>query len=590
MGESYDAFIGKAYVDPIRSVLIVDDDYPTYADILSDPGSDEGVAKKWHESPDRVRELIRQFRNRDVPLLVDIHDGQNVPEEGAKEVARHLHQSDLLVLDYELDRSRREDGSRAIDILRSIAGNHHFNLVIVYTSLELDKVFQEVRIGLLSASQDLASAGDGAAAAAARLLLERGEDERPGFEDELLASIGEEAYLEYRREPPQALHKMEGAEQPFADFHALCVGAGLAEGDRGRLLIYALIMRETQLADELGANSVGEFAWSLAEPYWIHSGTIFVAFAHKGEHDNLLQRLMQALSGWSPTPSRLFLSRLRAEIDEQGVHVQEHVLARRRALAFWYSRLLDAKSDVRLQYIAESVKWHAELLFDEVIPSVNGFADELVEFEKLNGENSSQVCNRRFLVDLSKQEEKKAALIEHNTLACSRPPGGRHLTTGHVFQNDEDFWVCLSPACDLVPGQGGADRRDRLGEWVPFLAVKLHRQERAVPKPDEINEGRCVFLSLDGRENRSYSFTSQRNSQPVLGFVYAKDKALFSIQPAGTRVLTVGWTGSANGGLSLVEKEVQVVGQLRYEYALNLLHKLGGSLSRVGLDFVGRID
>ena len=198
MTNSYDAFIGMAYVDPIRSVLIVDDDYPTYDDMLTVPGSDEGAKKKWHEAPDRVRELLNQFRNRDTPLLVDIHDGQNVPKEGAKEIARHMHQSDLLVLDYELDRTRQEDGSIAIDILRSIAENQHFNLVIIYTSVPLDKVFQQVRIGLLSASKDLVGAEDGAAAAQA--LLENAEGEREGFEDDLLASIGEEAYLEYRRE------------------------------------------------------------------------------------------------------------------------------------------------------------------------------------------------------------------------------------------------------------------------------------------------------------------------------------------------------------------------------------------------------
>ncbi len=588
MCESYDAFIGKAYVDPIRSVLIVDDDYPTYSDILAAPESDQGVEKRWRESPDRVRELIRQFRDRDTPLLLDIHDGQNVPEEGAREVARHLHQSDLLVLDYELDRTRREDGSRAIEILRNVAGNQHFNLVIIYTSLELDEVFQQVRIGLLSASQDLTRGGAGAEAA--QRLLDEAELEREGFEDALLASIGTEAYLEYRREPGQVFGTMEAAEQPFAEFHALCVDVGLDEDDRRTLLIYALVMRERALAESLHSNYVGEFAWALSDPYWIQSGSIFIAFARKGEHDDLLQRLSQALSGWNPTPSRLLLSRLRAEVDEQGVPVQEHVLARRRALAYWYSRLLDASSDVRLQYISESVKWHAELLIDEVIPSVSDFADELVQFENSNGENSKQVCNRRFQVDLTEQSEKTTALIEHNVLACSRPPGGRHLTTGHVFQSGDDYWVCLSPACDLVPGQGGAERRDRFGEWLPFIAVKLHRDTRAVPRPDEINEGRCVFLNLDGRENRSYLFTSQRNAQPVLSFVYAKNKGLFSLDPASTRMLTIGSTRSANGNLSFVEQEVRVVGQLRYEYALNLLHKLGASLSRVGLDFVGRVD
>ncbi|WP_205930622.1 hypothetical protein, partial [Pseudomonas viridiflava] len=39
-------------------------------------------------------------------------------------------------------------------------------------------------------------------------------------------------------------------------------------------------------------------------------------------------------------------------------------------------------------------------------------------------------------------------------------------------------------------------------------------------------------------------------------------------------------------GLTFNEQKCEVVAQLRYEYALNLLQKLGGHLSRVGLDFV----
>lgn len=588
MTDSYDAFIEMAYVDPIRSVLIVDDDYPTYDDILAGAGSDERTEKKWHEAPDRVRELLRQFRNRETPLLVDIHDGQNVPEEGAREIARHLHQSDLLVLDYELDRTRHEDGSLAIDILRRISENSHFNLVVIYTSVPLDKVFQQVRLGLLSASQDLAGAVD--EGAAVQRVLDDAEGERQGLEDELLASIGEEAYLEYRRQPSQVLRKMESAEQPFSGFRALCAQADLGERDRRRLLLYALYMRESRLAEDLSSKYLGAYSWAAGEPYWIQSGSIFVAFAQKGEHDQLLPRLTETLSGWDPTPSRLFLSRLRADIDEQGVAVQEHVLDRCRALAFWYSRLLDAESDTRLQHITESVKGHAELLLDEVLPSLSEFAEELIHFEKASGENTTQICNRRFNVDLTDRVEKRKALIEHNVLVCSRPPAGRHLTTGHVFQEDEDYWVCLTPACDLVPGQGAAARRERFGEWLPFIAVQLHRDVRAAPKEGEINEGRCLFFTFDGKENQTFLFTSQRNAQPVLTFSYAKDRGLFTIDRAGKQTFTIGRTITTNGGLGVSEKVVHVVGQLRYEYALNLLHKLGGSLSRVGLDFVGRID
>ena len=94
--------------------------------------------------------IISKFRQRSPPLLVDIHDGQNVGQESEQSNAEHLHQSDLLILDYELDKTRPGDGSRAIQVLRRLMRNDHFNLVVVYTKENLDTVFQEILLGIVA--------------------------------------------------------------------------------------------------------------------------------------------------------------------------------------------------------------------------------------------------------------------------------------------------------------------------------------------------------------------------------------------------------------------------------------------------------
>ena len=156
-GEYYQKFIKETFVDSIRSILIVDDDYPTYDEILSSQtssnnASNEVSEKAWKDNPDAIRDVIRKFRLNDPPLLVDIHDGKNVTTTDEKKVVNHLHQSDLLILDYQLDKSKSSDGTLAIQILRDLMSNEHFNLVIVYTNEPLDTVFDEVRWGLLSPS------------------------------------------------------------------------------------------------------------------------------------------------------------------------------------------------------------------------------------------------------------------------------------------------------------------------------------------------------------------------------------------------------------------------------------------------------
>lgn len=104
----YGELIKEAYLQPIRSELIIDDDYPTLSDIIDTPPNDAEHArvdaKKWHTTQKTaLQNLIKQFRSKDPALLIDIHDSyQPTPAESGA-VAAHLHQSDLLVLDYNLE-------------------------------------------------------------------------------------------------------------------------------------------------------------------------------------------------------------------------------------------------------------------------------------------------------------------------------------------------------------------------------------------------------------------------------------------------------------------------------------------------------
>ena len=160
-GEHYREFIEEAFIQAMRSVLIVDDDYPTYDEILTSGNGDANpkgpyAQKEWRRQRQRVASLIAGFRRMRPPLLVDIHDGANVSAEAEEAAVAHLHQCDLLVLDYELDRDRPGDGRRAIGILRALMANQHFNLVVIYTNEELDVVFDAVRWGLLTPTAESA--------------------------------------------------------------------------------------------------------------------------------------------------------------------------------------------------------------------------------------------------------------------------------------------------------------------------------------------------------------------------------------------------------------------------------------------------
>ena len=214
---SYDRFIKEAFLDPIRSVLMIDDDYPTYDEMLASPMDNrrETYRRKLQaRDPDSLRRVIRNFRERPTPLLVDIHDGTNVTIDNETKVASHLHQTDLLILDYVLDRSLPEDGAKAIKILRSLMQNNHFNLVVVYTNIDLDEVFDSVRIGVLGPLEIDVRQED-------KVLAEKliGIEERndQNFYQKLQESVDTAQYL-YSRKCDKYQRTMGQRKEPFRFF------------------------------------------------------------------------------------------------------------------------------------------------------------------------------------------------------------------------------------------------------------------------------------------------------------------------------------------------------------------------------------
>lgn len=582
--EHYARFIDEAFVKPIRSVLIVDDDYPTLDEILSleiaqgGEGRPPRTNKKWYENPARIKRVIDGFRQPQQPLLVDIHDGANVDAKGDAKVASHLHQSDLLVLDYQLDKTRPQDGARAIEILRGLITNDHFNLVVVHTSEDLDLVFREVILGLLAPLDVPLTVEE-------RNVVDKLIADREEIDDEILealrASVAVEQYLHSRLHAPNFMRTMGQGLQPYADFCALADAAGWDNGNRKLVLRHLLACAEEPLRGRMRETTAEGLKWTKSGVKWVKAESVFVAFSNKANHDDLLGELQNALKAWNPAPSRLFMAKLRAEMDEYGVVAQTVALSQQHALAHWYARLLRSEGSERKWQIAESVSRHSDQLLDTILRRVEIFASELIDAEATAaGGDVEARCLEHFSVDLSKPLSKKKAEREHNALVSSKAPEGWHLTTGHIFAMGDDHWVCLSPACDMVPGQNLARNAD-FGERVPFTAVKLH----PMPAEGDHDASSNLFLFLNlGSGVQKFCFNSQGkdSTSPVWRTLYAERRGLLdkdfkfrvSVMGAGARRLVA------------TVHPAQVVAQLRYEYALNLLQKLGVALTRIGLDFV----
>lgn len=584
----HNRLIREAFIDPIRTVIMVDDEYPTLDSLAAKEVGDE--ASSWNgevAEVERIRKLLEFARSRRKPWLVDVHDGKKISMDAERGIATHLDHSDLLVLDYHLD-GNEATGKAAIDILRKLAASDHFNLVIVYTKGyqgDLNRVIREIALGLTYpelafslAPDDLKSLADA---------LEQWEDEDLGVQERLKAEITQNAYLQLRT-------KCQGDSDGLL---------GMPEGERimeiwkGRpksikisprtLAAWLIAEKQQQLESQLSTENLGNIqVGHTKEVNWIRADKLFITVLSKEcSPDQLEAKLTDAIQLSFPSPHRLLLTKMRTEIDQHGLLAEAAILGNRQVQAVWLNDFLNPDPVDTKTVVRHTIDRHWEALGDELSRTVGDYSEELRRFFVPIG--IDEVMNKCGLNPAEIKSDE--SLKRYNCFSSTKQIDRSHLTTGHVFRIIDDasgvstFWVCLSPACDMVPGQKSYDGLD---DYIPFIAVKLI----AVSSNNALKNATdniYLFLDIDGGVG-TYSIYKDGNATGKLEWEqkFAYNKGRFH----GDNKLTIGSIVEEDENLNAVRKEARVVAQLRAEYALNLLQRIGVLLSRpgLGMNYKGR--
>ncbi|MCO5966325.1 response regulator receiver domain [Sinorhizobium meliloti] len=583
--------VQEAFIDPIRSVLIIDDRYPTWDTIFGKDGYDRGDKRRWAE-PEQMHRVVRQFRDKSPALTVDIHDGGDNAE-----ISRYLHQSDLLVLDYQLEQMEPY-GVQASQILAKLLASTHFNLVVVHTDTEdLVVPFNTILLSLLSPIAD-----DQKKIALASDLLDKAEEE-DDWEDiraEVAAAFPASAYLAYRRAIDNNVTPSQFIEShaEAVHFRAICEKAGWKAGDCRLVLCWALSKHEARMVKTEGPPA--QFRWRYpgeSEQAWIRTSGGFIAFAKK-QNTQLLETLRDALADWKPSPSRMISSRIRAEISSLGVMAEDTTFSDRRAYWKYYQELLaaditgDTGDSQRRTLIEAHAARHTERLLDKVGAKAVEFGLKLVKCDPTSADSAAPGFGAHYEVPPTAEGDIDLTINHYNAYISTKPISGWHLQPGHLLKVGSDLWVCASPACDLVPEQktqigitGSSKAKTK-----PFVAVKLHVRDD-VGRAD-VNSNTMVFL-LDEAKNKVATYSvfekSGENASPVWRMMFAENFGKFKVQDK-VADLCISEISGESGKLEVKRIEAKIVGQLRYEYALNLINKLGVEFTRIGLDFVAPPD
>jgi len=587
MAENFRNFIEEAFIDPIRSVVIVDDDYPTIEEVLgADPknkgvGAAESRQKEWVKDPQQVMDVVSEFRSKEKKYILDIHDAQNLTDDEEVDGAAHLHQTDLLVLDYQLDPDNADDHTRSLRIARKLFASDHFNLIIVNTNKNLDEVFESFLIGLLE-SDRLPALSEEAAAKVEKAYEETNIPDN--FADELDKGVGFRQYASVVANCKNLALVMSGKGE-FAALNKLFLDAKLDKKYWLGMAMSAVLSYQEKIAEQLSQENchVSSFRDS-GEVKWIRSDRGFITFSGKQDKKPLLDALRAALADWKPKPSRLLLAKMSADIENQGVEMQDRALADNHSSALWFKELLLSSEENRKSTIDRTVRRHIESMISEVLPGVRLFAERLVESQRQEKEaDNIAVVRDHYQVDLSRAEQLKKAQLLHNALVCSDDVGGWHIQTGHIFDAAGDTWICVSPLCDTVPAQISKKNLSLHGSRLRFTALKLHERKRN-KLPENVQSNQFLFFSSDDGVS-VFSIVSSPDAMPETEVFYADNRGIFDDGYKFT--VSRSEMNQETKAFDMIGHPCEVRYQLRYEYAQNLVQRLGGAVTRIGLDFAG---
>lgn len=590
MSEDYNNLIFEAFIDPIRSVMIVDDDYPTLDEILGaavdgkvDPKHEN---KTWRDNPGDVLSVVREFRQpHGGPYILDIHDGDMPPLGTDEHQAHRLQQTDLLVLDYELNGKVSDGGAKALEIARKALTNDHFNIILVHTRELLADVFSSFLFSLLRPQFD--PVGDGLT-----------QDQEAVLDEHLSNAAGlieDAAYLELRNgsEDLEALMQLEsGPATPVRDY--LKANVEQAHWD---LVLRAVAAEFERKAAEIGRFSneeIGVRAWRDQDCLWIRCDQGFIAFKKKGDGVPLLETLRNTLVSWGPFPSRLLLTKMRAIMNEKGIEVQDNALGDRAVGAAWYHHLVKTEAPERSIQVEQVVRNHSEQLLDQLMPGIAEYAEKLAS---AHGTDANEAVGKAFDgFDMGDEATRRRAITEQNAFVASKPIGGFHLEFGHILEIDEIFWICLTPACDMSPTvrrNKGIEPDDLEGQK-RFVALRLHD----VPLKDALKNAQRaehVFVNLaqqnGGTKATAFALAKTPKAAPAIMTMYAESDGRFL---PGKPELQVRYVDTHEvQGVEVASREfvfanhpARVCGHLRYEYALHIQAMYADGQSRIGLDYV----
>lgn len=582
MNGEYKEAVRSTFVGSLKSVFLVDDAFPTYADMFGGEKAFEAYPEN-----DRARKLYTAFREQFLPC-----DIENTFTPGDLHMVERLRKCDLIVLDFHLD-GEGGDNSKSVEILRKLADSPHFNTVVVYTNANLEDVWFDVATNV---RPDLRLAP----------FLKKNTKEAAWWEqidvNKLLMPTNE-ALAAYLTGGISRVDRTQKTELIKRIRETLGEDAGDPRIMVEILLRSALEKRRVPTLkaldekDELGPRPL-QGKLGADNPHWLQCRGCFIAIVNKADVDDevkvLMTGLTAALVDWKPNFLQLLVSEIQNRLELESVATDPKVFS-------------EASRQVGLShYLLEELAGN-----EDPESAVESVIDRIVETlrHRISGDRPMRELATKVLGDIRQHLGEKltagdilsrAAALAHvdhpidpgavvsflNAFLSTETFAKSRITTGTIFSAGDDYWMVATPACDLTSRSPGPAQA-----WMksihPVRAMVAVRLQKANPVDalKRATQGRFAFVTRP-TETLYLSLLDNMTSTPDPEIFFTLDAGKVAVAAGDAlvframRVLQAG-----NVPQFAPEAEFTVVGQLRPNYASRVLQLTGSHLSRIGIDF-----
>lgn len=564
----------QAYIDPIRTVMLVDEQFLNVAEmatLLQPPAAPPKSSELTAEA-----ELWAACRKRG--WACDIEKG---PYD-ADAVAR-IERCDLIVLDYHLDETG--DPTPSLNILTRLAGSPGSNLVIVYTR---DPQLRDVKVRVAATLR-------GVFGKFSESIVEILDELEPR---DFIVDANVDQFLSSDSSYQVEIGKKLKQLRPTISEH---MHKDLIQGLLERYL-------EERYRAPTGGTRRISCSRGDAGPHWVHCGNVFVAFVGKGEMQGseVFAELERALKDWNPPPLVVSMAYARHRIAVGGFRMDIEFLSDHPALhAGWLHR--------------SHIRGPRELVEQVLTEITDGVLDEVAAFSQTltpplaPQDKGSKFSRARETARTPDSVGDLDVCLALNAFLCSERFTRAHVTTGTIFREangrEDVYWICATPACDMAlrpgrqvpqdvrsttPGKPLAERPER---WIKELeghkirsmtvlrglVVRDDKLEKCLKAATELEHVffRDRVLEEQGKQSlRALEVLSKELSTEQM---YATGLAV--VENGRFRVFKVSGKHSERDELLVTTVEMVVVGQLRKPYAARLLQTTGQHGSRIAVDF-----